>query len=1077
MNHVPASVRNALTLLLTATLAAAADRYILVLETPPLAEQLDLKTASRSASLDKRAKILAEQGGVRSAVAKAGARVTSANQVFVNGVFIEATAAQAQQLRSAPGVALVEKLRPLKLHLNRALDLMTVRTAWSSVNGEQNAGVGIRIAIIDSGIDNTHPAFQENGLQYPAGYPKCNESRGDCAFVNRKVIAARSYVDLLVGTDPATSRPDDTSPRDRVGHGTAVAMVAAGARNDGPAGAITGVAPRAWLGNYKVFGSPGVNGQYTYDNVIIQALEEAASDGMHIAVMSLGAPAVWGPLDRGATCQFEGTRPCDWRANAIENAAQAGMIVVVSAGNDGDSATRYPGYSSIATPGTAPSAITVGSTTNSHILYQSVQIPGTDRIGALFGDGPRPTSPLTAPLRDVARLQDNGKACSPLTNGSLSGAIALIERGDCSNISKIQNAQRAGAVGVIIYQGPNVQGVFQMSGLEETSIPAVIVGNRNGETLKTYAGRSPDGPVTLDPALYEVPTDEYDTIDFISARGPSIRENAIKPELVAVGTDLYVATQNFDPNGDMFDPTRYTFARGTSFAAPFVAGAAALVKQRNPQWNAAQIKSAVVNTADTRIDDSDENGQFIQASVLDIGGGKLNTADAVRTNVTIEPSTLSFGVIGASAPPSRSLTLRNFSSAAVSLTLQPRASFGLSSILTLDRTSVAIPAGGSATVTARLDGATPRPGVYEGVINISGGSVPLHVPYLYMVGDGAPYSVLPLEGIGFEGTVNQVVYLTYKVVDQFGVPVRGVRTRARIMLGGGSVEQESGETDDLGIGYADVRLGSQLGDQEVYIAVGDQPNFGVYFDGRARLKPAISSGGVVNLASGQIGQGVAPGSYISIYGRGLSEVTREINTPYLPLALANVSVSFDVPSQRISAPGRVHFVSDGQVNVQVPWELRGANSAIIKVSIGDSSSDVVTVSLNEHSPAVFEFSDPGSGRQLGAVLDSAYGLVTPANPARRNDVVQIYVNGLGPVDNQPLSGMPSPLEPLARTRVIPEVTIGGQRAEVVFSGMTPGAIGLYQINARVPAGAASGLQPLVVTANGIVSKTVNLPIQ
>ena len=737
MNHVPATVRNALTLLLTATIAVAGDRYIVVLDAPPLAERLDLKTASRSAAADRRAKIVAEQGAVSSAVAKAGARVTSANQVFVNGVFIEATAAQAQQLRSLPGVALVEKLPPLKLHLNRALDLMTVRTAWSSVNGEQSAGAGVRIAIIDSGIDNTHPAFQENGLQYPAGYPKCNESRGDCAFVNRKVIAARSYVDLLVGTDPATSRPDDVSPRDRVGHGTAVAMVAAGARNDGPAGAITGVAPRAWLGNYKVFGSPGVNGQYTYDNVIIQALEDAASDGMHIAVLSLGAPAVWGPLDRGATCQFEGTRPCDWRANAVENAAQAGLVVVVSAGNDGDSATRYPGYSSVATPGTAPAAITVGSTTNSHILYQSVQIPGTERIGALFGDGPRPTSPLTAPLRDVARLQDNGKACSALTNGSLSGAIALIERGDCSLIAKVQNAQRAGAVGVIIFQGPNVQGVFQMSGLEETSIPAVIVGNRNGETLKTYASRNPDGAVILDPAIYEVPTDEYDTIDFISARGPSIRENAIKPELVAVGTDLYVATQNSDPNGDMYDPTRYTFARGTSFAAPFVAGAAALVKQRNPQWNVAQIKSAVVNTADTRIDDYDENGQFIQASVLDIGAGKLNTADAVRTNVTIEPSTLSFGVITAS-PPSRSLTLRNFSSSGVSLTLQPRASFGLPSILTLDRTRVDIPAGGSATVTARLDGATPRPGVYEGVINISGGSVPLHVPYLYMVGDGRP---------------------------------------------------------------------------------------------------------------------------------------------------------------------------------------------------------------------------------------------------------------------------------------------------------------------------------------------------
>jgi minor extracellular serine protease Vpr len=529
MKHVPATVQKALMLLWTATIALAADRYIVVLDAPPLARQLNLKIADRSAAADARAKILSAQGSVRSAAAKIGARVTSANQVLVNGIFVEATAAQAEELRRVPGVAVVEKLPRFKLHLNRALDLMTVPNAWSSVNGEQNAGAGVRIAIIDTGIDQTHPAFQENGLQYPEGYPKCNESRGECAFVNRKVIAARSYVDMLVGTDPALSRPDDTSPRDRVGHGTAVAMIAAGARNTGPVGAITGVAPRAWLGNYKVFGSPGVNGRYTYDNVIIKALEDAVADGMQIAVVSMGAPAVWAPQDRGATCNLPGSEACDWRANAIENAAQMGLVVVVSAGNAGDSATQYPGYSSIETPGTAPSAITVGATTNAHILYQSVQIPGADRIGALFGDGPRPNAAFTAPLRDVARLQNDGKACSPLANSSLSGAVALIERGDCSLISKIQNAQRAGAVAVIIFQGANVQGVYQMSSLEETSIPAVIVGNRNGQALKSYAGRTPDGPVTLDPALYEVQTDEFDTIDFNSSRGPSTGENAIKP--------------------------------------------------------------------------------------------------------------------------------------------------------------------------------------------------------------------------------------------------------------------------------------------------------------------------------------------------------------------------------------------------------------------------------------------------------------------------------------------------------------------------------------------------------------------
>ena len=459
-----------------------------------------------------------------------------------------------------------------------------------------------------------------------------------------------------------------------------------------------------------------------------------------------------------------------------------------------------------------------------------------------------------------------------------------------------------------------------------------------------------------------------------------------------------------------------------------------------------------------------------------IGGGKLNSGDAVRTNITIEPATLSLGIVG-STNPSRSLTIRNTSSGPVSITLQPRASFGQRLTPTLDRRELTIPAQGSATVTARLDGSRPAPGVYEGVINISGASVDLHVPYLFLVGDGAPFSVLPLEGVGAEGDVNQLIPLTYKVLDKYGVPVEGVRTVTRVMLGGGSVETDGRVTDNLGIGYADVRLGRQIGDQQFYVAVGDQPNFGVYFDVRARLAPTISSGGIVNLASGELGQGLAPGSYMSIYGRALGEVTRLNNTSVLPLALAGVSVSFDVPSQKLSVPGRVYFVSDGQVNVQIPWELRGANSAIVKVSIGDSSSDIVTIPLSEYSPAVFSYVEPSSGRSLAAVLDSGYGLVGTAKPARRNDVVQIYVNGLGPVDNQPASGEPSSAEPLARTRVQPEVTIGGIKADVLFSGLTPGAIGLYQVNARVPANAPSGLQPAVITANGIASKPVNIPIE
>ena len=153
----------------------------------------------------------------------------------------------------------------------------------------------------------------------------------DCAFTNRKIIAARSYVRQLAfeaPQDPVHSRPDDYSPRDRLGHGTAVAMVAAGQTSTGPSATITGMAPKAWLGNYKVFGSPGVN-DFASDDAVIMALEDALKDGMDIASISLGAPALAGPLDGN-----------DPETMAIENAVRLGMTVVVAAGNDGDLVRR-----------------------------------------------------------------------------------------------------------------------------------------------------------------------------------------------------------------------------------------------------------------------------------------------------------------------------------------------------------------------------------------------------------------------------------------------------------------------------------------------------------------------------------------------------------------------------------------------------------------------------------------------------------------------------------------------------------------------------------------------------------------
>jgi len=195
------------------------------------------------------------------------------------------------------------------------------------------------------------------------------------------------------------------------------------------------------------------------------------------------------------------------------------------------------------------------------------------------------------------------------------------------------------------------------------------------------------------------------------------------------------------------------------------------------------------------------------------------------------------------------------------------------------------------------------------------------------------------------------------------------------------------------------------------------------------------------------------------------------------LSLAGVSVGFDVPGRQLSYPARIHFVSPGQINVQVPWELAGVASANLKVSIGDFSSSTIAVPLNDYSPAAFEYTDAGSGRLLASALDQNFALVTAANAVRRGSVVQLYTNGMGPVENTPPSGDPASTQTLSNCRVAPEVTIGGRNAPVLFCGLAPGFVGLYQVNATVPSDAPTGIQPLVMRVGGVTSKSSLLPVQ
>ena len=218
---------------------------------------------------------------------------------------------------------------------------------------------------------------------------------------------------------------------------------------------------------------------------------------------------------------------------------------------------------------------------------------------------------------------------------------------------------------------------------------------------------------------------------------------------------------------------------------------------------------------------------------------------------------------------------------------------------------------------------------------------------------------------------------------------------------------------------------------------------------------------------------IAPGSYISIFGNNLSEYTDQVTyAPYtLPLAIDGVTVSFDVPSAKLSLPGYLTYVSPGQVNVQVPWELQGQTSAQVKVTLyGYSYGNVVTVPLADTAPAFLE----NSGIAVG--LDQNYAVVTTANPVKRGQLVQLYMNGLGPVNGGPASGEFASATTLATTKGTPTVNIGGQQATVQFSGLAPGFSGLYQVNAIVPAGISAGTVPISLTINGATTKASTLPV-
>jgi subtilisin family serine protease len=295
--------------------------------------------------------------------------------VVLNGMAVVVPRSQLGRLTAMHGATVWPSVTYHAL-LNRTPQLIGAPTVWGPTLS--TAGNGMKIAILDDGVDQTHVFFDPSGYTYPAGFPK-----GNTAYTTAKVIVAKTFAPKAPAWKYANT-PFDPQYSE---HATNVAGIAAGdhdtlATLSSGKVKVSGIAPNAYIGNYKVLTTPTENfGLDGNSPEIAKGIEEAVKDGMDVINLSLGEP------------EIEPSR--DIVVKAVDNAADAGVISVIAAGNDfGDA-----GRGSIGSPGTAPQAITVAASTEG-------DSGPADAIAGFSSSGPTPISlqmkpDVTAPGVDL----------------------------------------------------------------------------------------------------------------------------------------------------------------------------------------------------------------------------------------------------------------------------------------------------------------------------------------------------------------------------------------------------------------------------------------------------------------------------------------------------------------------------------------------------------------------------------------------------------------------------------------------------------------------------------------------------
>lgn len=546
-----------------------------------------------------------------------------------NGLMAQVPLAKLNEIRALPHVKSVHRAPEHEPALGTSVDLIGAYDVWSNTG---YTGEDVTIAVIDTGIDYTHAAFGGGGT--PADYTNNDPDVLEAgSFPTAKVVGGYDFAGTdydASGSGSVTIPQPDLDPLDENGHGTHVASTAAGiAAGD----VMTGVAPGASLIALKVFGVSGST------NLTINALEWATMNYLmygepDVINMSLGSP--FGTNDED-----------DPSVKASNNASDAGIVVVASAGNEGD--TSYITGS----PGTADKAISVAASTTGVATGPTVSISGTSymtQTGIIyypssFDSGGEFTQTITETLFYVGNIiTDTFCVTDPVSQTTqLQGKIALIQRGACAFSTKVNNAADLGAVAAIIFN--NASGgddPLTMAGTPVT-IPAGFIGNTAGNNLVPASGETAivtaENIVSTQPV--PVPTD---TIADFSSRGPRGYDSMLKPDVTAPGVAIFAA--------DMGSGNGGVSLSGTSMAAPHAAGLAALmVEAADGRTEAVSIpqmtKAAMMNTATDLVKGMQAPRQGAGRVMAEEAVSAVDLAGGVNTLAFADPNlvTANWGVV------------------------------------------------------------------------------------------------------------------------------------------------------------------------------------------------------------------------------------------------------------------------------------------------------------------------------------------------------------------------------------------------------------------------------------------------